>query len=245
MAINVALETFEGPLSLLLELVRRSEISVWEIRVQSICDQFIAYTKQLETIDVDLAGDFLVMAATLIRIKARLLLPRPEMDTDDDEEEFIDEEEQMIMRLLAYEGYREAAEELEQLAKESQVLYTRGQEVDLPVRKVGDPLAGVTLLTLAVTAQQCIREAQPPPALQVTAEVFTVAGQMAHIEQLVSRQDAQFTFRQLLSTRFTRLEVVATFLAVLELVRLQKIVVGQEHPGDEVKVRRRVMHASV
>lgn len=244
MSINVTLEAFEGPLDLLLQLVRRSQISVWEIRIQSICDQFIAYTRQLEMIDVEQAGDFLVMASTLIRIKARLLLPRPELEPSETEEP-IDEEEALITRLLLYEGFREAAEELEQMAQLSLALYPRGQVEELQPRQTGDPLGGVTLLTLAVMAQQACQGLEQPQALRLQAEAYTVDEQMAYIEHLLAKTPEALAFAELLSEQATKEEVVTTFLAMLELVRLHKIAVWQENYQAPVMVARRVARAAI
>ncbi len=240
MAINVTVESFEGPLDLLLQLVRRSEISVWEIRIKHICEQFIAYTKQLEVIDVEVAGDFLVMAATLMRIKARLLLPRPELDEETEEQE-MDEEEQMLARLLLYEGYREAAEQLELMAEQAAVLYPRGQaEAEVPVDQ-SDPLAGVSLLTLAVLVQKALREL-PTPQLTVTSERYSLAGQMSHIRSRIAGKGG-LTFEQLLSDQPNKEEIVITFLAILELVRIQEISVWQQPGAGEVIISGRERHA--
>lgn len=244
MSINVALEAFEGPLDLLLQLVRRSQISVWEIRIQSICDQFIAYTRQLEMVDVEQTGDFLVMASTLIRIKARLLLPKPELDSNETEEQ-IDEEEQLITRLLLYEGFREAAEELELLAQASLAQYPRGQEEELQPRQVGDPLAGITLLTLAVMAQQACHETEQHGVVHIPSETHTIAEQMTYIERLLTKVHNSLTFHELLSAQATKEEIVTTFLAVLELVRLHKITVWQETCKSQVMLTRRVTHAAI
>lgn len=237
MSINYTLEHFAGPLDLLLQLVRRSEISVWEIRIQEICEQFIAYTRHLETVDVDQAGDFLVMAATLMRIKARLLLPRPEPDEPTEDGEMLDEEEQLIARLLLYEGFREAADELERMAELAGQVFTRGQPEELPAPAPGDPLSGVTLLTLAVMVQQALAEL-PEPEITIRGERYSLAGQMAHLRNRLSG-NWRGGFRQLLSAHPTRLEIVVTFLAVLELVRLQEIAVAQDSGTGEVEIWRR------
>lgn len=242
MAITVTLNSFEGPLDLLLQLVRRSEISVWEIRIQNICEQFMAYTRQLEAIDVDMAGEFLVMAATLMRIKARLLLPRPEPESEQPEEE-LDEEEQLLARLLLYEGFREAAEELEAMAEEAAVQYTRGQsEEHLPVDQ-SDPLAGVTLLTLAILVQQVLDEL-PAPQMSIRSERFSLSGQLAHVRHRLAEL-CRCGFRQLLSAHPSKEEIITTFLAILELVRMQEISVFQERGDSDVMITGRDQHAAV
>ena len=243
MAINVTLESFEGPLDLLLQLVRRSEISVWEIRIEHICDQFIAYTRQLEVIDVDMAGDFLVMAATLMRIKARLLLPRPDLEELHAEEPAFDEEEQLIARLLLYEGFREAAEQLELLAEQTAGSYTHGLVEELTPPDQSDPLAGVTLMTLAIMVQQALLDL-PPAEITIKAESFSLIGQMVHVRYCLG-QNRQLSFQQLLSLKPSRLEIVVTFLAILELVRMQEIMVLQESGASEVIISGRQKHAPV
>ncbi len=245
MAINVMLDAYEGPLDLLLQLVRRSQISVWEIRIQSIIEQFLAYIEQMEAMDVELAGEFMVMAATLMRIKARMLLPRPEPEDDEDGSEQLDEEEQLIARLLQYEGFREAAEQLEMLAQESAPFYSRACPAELPVRDVGDPLAGVTLLTLAVMMQQALKELPPQREISITREEYSLREQMDKIRYVLRQAADGCSFRQILSDRPTRLEIVVTFLALLELVRLQELLVLQDSPESEVRLFRRETHAAV
>lgn len=242
MAITVTLNSFEGPLDLLLQLVRRSEISVWEIRIQHICEQFVAYTRELEVIDVDMAGDFLVMAATLMRIKARLLLPRPEPESEPMEDE-LDEEEQLLARLLLYEGFREAAEQLELMADQSAVQYTRGQIEEQVPPDQSDPLAGVTLLTLAVLVQQVLDEL-PPQELAIKSERYSLAGQLAYVRQRLGALQ-QCGFRQLLSLHSSKEEIIMTFLAILELVRMQEISVWQERGSSDVTITGRGRNATI
>lgn len=243
MAINVTLEVFEGPLDLLLQLVRRSEISVWEIRIEHICDQFVAYTRQLEVIDVDMAGDFLVMAATLMRIKARLLLPRPDLEDLHAEEPAFDEEEQLIARLLLYEGFREAAEQLGLLAEQTAGSYTHGLVEELTPVDQSDPLAGVTLMTLAIMVQQALLDL-PATETMVEAESFSLVGQMVHVRYCLVRNQ-HLRFHQLLSLKPSRLEIVVTFLAILELARMQEIMILQESRASEVIISGREKNAPV
>lgn len=243
MAINVALESFEGPLDLLLQLVRRSQISVWEIRIQSICEQFMAYTRQLERIDVEQAGDFLVMASTLVRIKARLLLPRPESEQQDSEP--VDEEEALITRLLLYEGFKEAAEELERMAERNAVLYPRGYVEEVKPGEQDDPLKGVTLLTLAIMVQEACKDLEQTGTMRIPAETHTVSEQMGYIEHRLSQTEETVSFQDLLSAQASKEEIVTTFLAVLELIRLQRILVWQEKHGAPVLLARRVTNATI
>lgn len=183
------------------------------------------------------------MAATLIRIKARLLLPRPNSEVEV-EEEPIDEEERLITRLLLYEGFREAADELEQMARESQAQYTRGQVEEIPTLAPEDPLEGVSLLTLALLAEKAYKQAAPPPTLQIQAESHTISGQMAYI-RLRLTENSRLAFWELLSDKATREEVVTTFLAILELVRLQEIAVWQANIRSDVIITRRDIHGAV
>lgn len=236
MAINVALDGFSGPLDLLLQLVRRSQISVWEIRIESICEQFLAYANRLERLDVEQAADFMVMAATLIRIKARLLLPQPQLETD--EAEPLDEEEELIARLLLYEGFQEAATKLEAMAADNADYYPRGFVEDIAAPAEEAPLEGVSLLTLALLAQEAYQDFDAKhEVLLIKGEEYLVETQAAHIRQLLSAED-MLSFFDLLSVRTSREEIVTTFLAVLELVRQQVIHVWQRH-GQEILLARR------
>ncbi len=177
------------------------------------------------------------MASTLIRIKARLLLPRPEPESSDSEEP-IDEEEAMITRLLLYEGFKEAAEELEEMSLTSLAQYPRGLVEELPPRQIGDPLSGVSVLTLAVMAQQVCQELAQQKVVRVQSESHTVGEQMAYIQHLLQGTDEVLSFKELLTKSASKEEIVTTFLAVLELVRLKRIRVWQENQHSQVMVAR-------
>lgn len=239
MTVNYRLDAYEGPLDLLLQLVRRSQISVWEIRVKSIIDQFMEHMREQDSWDVETVTDFMVMAATLLRIKARLLLPRQREEEEEETSTQLSEEEEMLTRLLQYEGFKEVAEELERMAEVSAQFFPRGQQEELPPPKNEDPLAGVSLLTLAIMLQQALKKVEPAAEMSIEVESYSMAKQIAHLRSRLQDAGSGTSFMALLSTTPTRLEVVVTFLALLELVRLQEIRVVQDTVDAEVKIFRR------
>ncbi len=216
---RVRLPVFEGPLDLLLYFIRRDELNIYDIPVARIADEFLAYVRLMEELDLDGVGDFLYMAAVLLHIKAQMLLPRPPTPTDE-EAESGDPRQELVARLLNYLRYKEAALRLDAQAEARQQLYTRGAAVgagDEPTQQGPPPLAPVSLLALLDALRKVLERRVAPPAHTIRREVYSVEAQMHYVQRQLQGGRAR-TFGELVAGR-PRGFVIATFLAVLELAR--------------------------
>lgn len=224
MSTNVQLKIFEGPLDLLLHLIKKNEVSITDIPIATITEQYLATLDLMQTLNLDLAGEFLVMAATLIHIKSRMLLPAGD-DESEDEEEGGDPREELIRRLLEYQRFKEAASELQQRDVLARDVFARAAvPAETPVPVSFRELSVFELLT----AMRRVMDRLPKDDFhEVTLEKITVREKMT---LLLERLHAlgQVLFESLFSQVRTRMEVVVTFLAMLELVKIRAIRIFQE-----------------
>ena len=220
---RVQLDHFEGPLDLLLFFVRRDELDVHDIPVARIADEYLEAVRTLEAVDLDAAADFVYTAALLIQIKARMLLPRPELD---DEGEPIDPRQELVDRLLEYVRYKEAAGHLEGRFEARQRLFTRGEAsseadrvapAEVPVR------ASVFDLVKALGAALDRAAAAPPAVHAVERETFAVDVQRAWVLDHVGGAGRGGTSFRALVARRSKAFVITTFLAVLDLAQRQAV----------------------
>lgn len=218
MGYQVKLPVFEGPLDLLLHLLEKDEIDIWDIPIVRITDQYLAYLNTLQELDLAVGGEFLVMAATLIQLKARTLLPQPTVvDPEDDSE--IDPMEELTARLLEYKAYKEIAAVLEErMDIWGRIVFRPNSKHQLPVR-YENPIGNATILDLWRCFQQLMEARHEALRVrQVKRRKFSLRRRMGEIF-LALRKSGATTFSRLLSVRPSKEEIVVTFLAILELVR--------------------------
>ena len=228
-ALEVFLESFEGPLDLLLYLIRKENLDILDIPIAEITKQYMEYVELMRAVKLDLAAEYLLMAAMLAEIKSRMLLPRPEMDEDEE-----DPRSALVRRLQEYERYREAAVELDQLPRlERDLFVAKGRFVD-PSPNV--PEATVTLDQLAEAFAQVVANAARFKHLHVTREVLSVRERMTKIlEQL---RDQEFVrFESLFDPEEGRMGLVVTFIAILELVKDDMLTVVQNEPFAPLHIK--------
>ncbi len=227
MAYNVKLEIFEGPLDLLLHLIKRNEVDIYDIPIARIVEQYLEYVEMMKTMNLDLAGEYLVMAATLVHIKSKMLLPLPE--EPDEEEEGVDPRHALVWKLLNYQRYKEAAEELTGRLILGRDVFTRGAPIpleDFEDYEAGAGVVDLSLLDLLEAFKDILKKAPKSFELDLTADRFKIADKINHImERLGSERSV--VFGDLFADTATRGEVIVTFLAVLELSRLQLVRVHQ------------------
>ncbi len=230
MAYRVRLDVFEGPLDLLLHLVKKNEVDLSDLPVATITDQYIAYIDLLQQLDLDRAGEYLVMAATLLHLKSRLLLPSEEVV---DEESGEDPRAELARQLLEYQRFREAAEMLDRNSMLGRDVFTRvplrneaidGQDV---VRDVMDEIYDVSLGDLLDALQEVLKNAEPGIVHQVLLEQVSLRERVCLVLDLL-RERTQVAFTDLFSTDISRLQILVTFLAALELVRTRIIDINQD-----------------
>ncbi len=231
----VTLPLFEGPLDLLLYLIKRQEIDITDIPIAKITAQFLDYVGLLQQFDMELASIFLVMAAELLEIKSRMLLPRPPVFAEDEVEEE-DPRAELVRKLVEYQQYKAAAGELEQRAEERKRLFSRSEIVpNLSFMRPDPELAGnPDAFSLWSALQEVLArvEAAEPQVREVSRARITIRQQVLNILKRLDVSPSGIAFIDFFLTPEgdlpTRLEVIVTFLAMLELMRIHRIVVVQE-----------------
>ena len=233
----VKLENFEGPLDLLVHLIRRHEIDIYDIPIVLVTQQYLEYLELMQELDLDVAGEFLVMAATLIQIKARMLVPRPE--TAEAGEDAGDPRDALVKRLLEHEKYRTAAELLHERQTERSAQWTR------PDSRVAD-IAGqpiereieVDLFSLLQAFQAVMARARERRPLAMPAALVSIERRIEQLVERLSEKEA-FGFEDLFAGDRSRSDLVTTFLALLEMVRLKLVRLFQSAPFAPIRVYRR------
>ncbi|HEY1792239.1 MAG TPA: segregation/condensation protein A [Opitutaceae bacterium] len=224
---RIKLQVFEGPLDLLLFLIRKNEIEIYDIPIESVTRQYVAVLHSMQELDLEVAGEFFVMAATLMEIKSRMLLPKGLQAVDPNaEEDEMDPRWELVHQLLQYKKFKDASARLAEMATLQRDVMEREVTArgDTPER----PLAPVGRIDLWNTFNQVLRRlAEKLLVGEIHDEVVTVADQM---EWLLGRMRAEksFVFSSLFEGKVTLRRLVATFLAVLELTRLSRIRLRQD-----------------
>ncbi len=233
MSYKVKLEIFEGPLDLLLYLIKEEELNIYDIPITRITEQYLEYLNLMEMLDLDVAGEFLVMAATLMHIKSKMLLP-PDPDGLETVEE--DPRAELVRRLLEYKSFKEAANQLKGLESERSGIFARfGVEPEI---EDGDsPFADVTLFQL-ITAFAKVLQGLPKDVFhEITADEFSVAEKVHEIFHHLAKQPKVY-FSVLFRSARNKQEVITIFLALLELVRLKEVIAKQETQFGEIEIMR-------
>ena len=238
---EVRLSAFEGPLDLLLHLIRENQVNICDIPIAQITEQYLEYISFMESLDLSLAGDFLEMAATLIRIKAQMLLPQ----TAEEGEEEADPREQLVRKLVEYRKFKEAASSLSRSEEDRRDHFAHGSDprayADLADEglETDEFLRDVTLFDLVDALREVL--ARIPRRIDVhtvDVEQVTVEERMEWIRTTVGSRGT-VTFRALFEGMSTRAQVVATFIALLELIRLGAIAAAQNRAFGEIVVSSR------
>lgn len=220
---TVQLEMFEGPLDLLLHLIKKNEVSITDIPIAAITEQYLATLELMEMLSLDVAGEFLVMAATLVHIKSRMLLPPDETDLEEDEEG--DPRDELVRRLLEYQRFKEAAGELERRDILKRDVFVRSPEPPEQVETVG--FETVSLFDLIAALRTVLDRLPKDSVHQVELETVSVREKMSQILADLHRR-GKAVFQELFTGAVSRMEVVVTFLAMLELVKIRAVKIWQE-----------------
>jgi len=240
---HVRLPIFVGPLDLLLHLIRKSEVEIYDIPIAEITKQYLEILELMEELDLDLAGDFLVMAATLIHIKSKMLLPPPHEDGTEDEESE-DPRAQLVARLLEYERYKEAALQLHQHEEIREATFIRPDSVieslapgnghDAPAQET---LLDVHLFELLSAFREVLSRVRQRTGLVFVRVTISMEEMIRRLELRLAADDP-CTFVDLFDDATNRGDVIATFLAILEMVRLQTLKIYQKELFGTIHVMR-------
>ncbi|GMT42153.1 MAG: segregation and condensation protein A [bacterium] len=229
---KVKLEVFEGPLDLLLHLIKGEEINIYDIPIAKITGQYFEYLDMMKELNLDIAGDFLVMAATLTYIKSAMLLPKPEM-LDDDEGE--DPREELVRRLIEYRKYKNAATSLRSREEDMSNSFSRNfiSEWD---ENDADYLKEISVFQLLGAFGKLLAKTNVPQLYEVTLEDISVTEKMNVIMEKLSKTPRIY-FEDLFDVSHNRMDLVGTFLAILELMKQQLLRVYQEKQFGKIWVQ--------
>ncbi len=231
---KVRLEIFEGPLDLLLFLIKRDELDIYDISLERITSQYLEYLQAFKELNIDVAGEFVVMAANLIYLKSRSLLPAdqqpPEEDVDEDDPRW-----DLIRQLIEYKKFKEAAEGLQQRELEQERIFARvGDDLISPEAPLR--LGEVGIFQLINAFQNVIKRLEAQEDLrEIFGEHFTVSDKIDWILQRVAA-GSTVRFSELFAQIASRVEIVVTFLALLELIRLKQVRATQSNPFNEIEI---------
>ena len=235
MSYKVKLEVFEGPLDLLLHLIKEEELDIYDIPITRITEQYLEYLSLMEVLDLEVAGEFLVMAATLMHIKSKMLLPPDPKGLETQEE---DPRADLVRRLLEYKSFKEAADKLKQFEAQRSAVFTRfGVEPEM--EDGGSPFVEASLFELMSAFAKVLQDLPKDVFYEVTKDEFSVAEKVHELFHRLAKQPTIY-FSVFFRSARNRNEVIATFLALLELVRLREVTVRQESHFGEIEITRNI-----
>ena len=234
---KVKFEVFEGPLDLLLYLIKKEEVDIYEVNLTRLATQFIEYIETMRMLDLEVAGEFLVMAATLMYIKSRELLPVDQQAQVEGEEEGEDPRWELIRQLVEYKKFKDAAAQLQVLeARQEDVFPRTPSKLEFEAEAPARPEASIFDLVNAVNAV-LKRFGQREDLRDIFEDKWTVSEKIEHLMRVLSER-ASARFSELFEGVTSRSEVVVTFLALLELIRLRQITAIQREPFGEIEICR-------
>ena len=230
---KVQLEVFEGPLDLLLYLIKRDELDIYDIPIERITKQYMQYLDVMKMLDLSIAGEFLVMAATLMMIKSRLLLPveeRPELEAEEDDPRW-----DLVRQLVEYKKFKDAADHLEDLALRREDIFIReGEHIELgPEPEVA--LQDVSIFDLITAFQEALKRAKKEDLTEIFSDQYTVAQKVDFLTSLL-REQKRAKLTDIFVGMRHRYEMVCTFLAILELIRMRQLRAMQTGPFGEIEI---------
>ena len=235
--LNVQLEQYEGPLDLLLDLIRKQEINIYDIPIAKITAQYLAFLERAMELDMELSAEFVYMAATLIHIKSKMLLPRdPELEKIDPEG---DPRAELVERLLEYEKFKNAAEMLQQKRLVEEAIWSNPQ-IQQFFNEDEDPGLAVTLFDLVQTLQRVLERARNRPAYEVADEDVSVPDMIRYLKGvfLQMRKGESVSATGLFEKQRSRRAMICLFLAILEMVKVQALALVQKDAFGDIALKR-------
>lgn len=230
---KVQLDVFEGPLDLLLYLIRREELDIYNIPIRRITEQYMEYLGLMRMLDLNIAGEFLVMAATLMMIKSRMLIPDDQLEEMEEEED--DPRWDLVRQLVEYKKYKDAAGRLETFEATQENIFRLGSDTVVLDDESGLSVEDVSLFDLIAAFNEALKNAIPETFGEIIADTFTVADKIDLILREVGRRGT-IRFGDLFTGRAYRTEIVCTFLALLELMRLRHVEIRQAGVFGEITI---------
>jgi len=230
-------DVYEGPLDLLLDLIRKQDIDIYDIPIARITSQYLSYVERMRELDVNVAADFIYMAAVLIHIKSKMLLPRDPLAPAEAQD---DPRSDLVNRLLEHEKYKSAAQMLLQKQQIEDAIWSNPALKEFKDAEGTEPELAADVIDLVKTFQQILDRARSRPILEVDEETVTVGQMIDYLRRRLSLEDKPIRLKQMLRHIESRPALVCMFLAMLELVRLQAIQLRQDRLFGEILIRKHV-----
>jgi segregation and condensation protein A len=231
--LTISLPLYEGPLDLLLDLIRRQKLDIYDIPIASVTEQYLQYLHLMEEMDVDVASEFLVIAAQLIYIKSRMLLP-PDPDAPPEDQE--DPRTELVRRLLEYEKFKNAAQMLYQREMVENACWSNPGAIAVDDAEL-EPELNVTLYDLLLAFREVAKRAEQRPLMQVSRDEFSVEQMMAYLFEKILAAGRYVSLEDVLPEITSRRALITAFLALLELTRLRAVYLRQEKTFGEITAR--------
>lgn len=247
MSYQIKLTVFEGPFDLLFHLIDKNEVDIYDIPIAEITEQYLEYITNMQMLDLDIASEFLVMAATLLSIKARMLLPKPAVISEDYPEEETDPRDILVEKLLEYKKFKVLAEYLQEKETYMNNVYVRPNEDDMFLHLFSEenPLEGISMNNLLDALKEVLdRAVEKTLTGEIPRDEVTVKDKMKEIMRRLFFNTQGMAFKELFANSATRVEIIVTFMAILELIKLGKIRAYQTRPFAELMIYGREDAAS-
>jgi segregation and condensation protein A len=235
-------QVYDGPYDLLLDLVRKQNIDIYDIPIAKITAQFLAYVEHIKASDVDAAGEFIYMSALLIHIKSKMLLPRSPAEVGDEAE---DPRRELVERLLEHERFRNAAQMLQQKRQLEEATWTNPGMREFRDVADGDQDIAADTLDLVRVFREVLERAKSRPVLDVSEDAVTVRQMIDFVRRRLMMEDRPVALSKLLSNTRSPNAVISMFLALLELVRLQAVLLRQDRGFSEIFIKKNVQFEQV
>ncbi|MFH1778406.1 MAG: segregation/condensation protein A [Candidatus Omnitrophota bacterium] len=235
MTYKIKLEVFEGPLDLLLYLIKKEEADIFDIPIAKITEQYLEYLEYMKMLDLNIAGEFIVMAATLIHIKSRMLLPPEELPPEEVEEE--DPRAELVRRLIEYRKFKEAASQLAQMETNRSMVFPRSVDETQFIDQSEGPYFEASIFDLITAFSTVLKSISKEAFLEVVKDEYTVEEKVHELFHLLVEKPVLY-FKEIFEKAKSKMEIIATFLALLELIRLKEVEVKQRQLFGEIEILR-------
>lgn len=242
MAYQIKLEVFEGPFDLLFHLIEKNEVDIYDIPIARITEQYLEFISMMQTLDLELASEFLVMAANLLAIKAKMLLPKPPVLSDETAEDEYDPRDELVEKLLEYKKFKVMADYLQGKETFMYKVYTRPNDEEMFCHLFSEenPLEGISMQSLIGALQEVLERASDTALTgEIPREEVSIRDKMKEIVRRLFFSNRNMAFRELFMPGVTRVEIIVTFLAILELTKLGKIKAYQSKAFGDIMIYSR------
>jgi segregation and condensation protein A len=240
---RLSVASFDGPLDLLLSLIQAHELDILDLPMAFVTEKYLEYLSLMESLQLDVVSEYLVMAATLTHIKSKMLLPAAPTDQDDDPDELLgDPREELVRRLLEYQKYKAAAETLAGRGLAGRDIFTRGAPAE--EAKGEAPLGGMTLFSLLDAFNKVLKRANAEIAREITAERISIQDRMNELLDML-REGRRIVFDELFEGYITNYDLVVTFMAMLEMAKQKLIRIFQTDPYSSIYLESAVLAEGV